>query len=210
MAGAGRLCLRRSGSMQAGGGRMSIFEYVFSLYSLLLGLALAHLLSGLAKVVEARPQIRLGWPTALLALLMMSSLTIFWEIAWRARDAVPDNSAALFGSLIICSLLYFAAILVLPSDIAQRRNLDEHFFSEKAKVLGSLLLANLLAYGSRYALMGWRTFAYFSWADWAELCLFLAGCAAGIFVTARKPIIAILALLVFLNLVDPISTLLER
>ena len=33
---------------------MSVFEYVFSLYSLLLGLALAHLLSGLAKVVEAR------------------------------------------------------------------------------------------------------------------------------------------------------------
>lgn len=43
---------------------MSVFEYVFSLYSLLLGLALAHLLSGLAKVVEARGKVRLGWPTA--------------------------------------------------------------------------------------------------------------------------------------------------
>jgi hypothetical protein len=190
---------------------MSVFEYVFSLYSLLLGLALAHLLSGLAKVVEARGKVRLGWPTALLALVMMSSLTIFWEIARRARDAVPDNSAALFGSLIICSLLYFAAILALPSDVAKRRNLDEHFFSGKAKVLGCLLLANLLAYGSRYALMGWRTFAYFSWADWIELCLFLAGCAAGIFVNARKPIIAILALLLLLlNLIDPLSTLVER
>lgn len=189
---------------------MSIFEYVFSLYSLLLGLALAHLLSGLAKVVEARTKLRLGWPTALLALLMMSSLTIFWEIAWRARDAVPDNSAALFGSLIICSLLYFAAILVLPSDIAQRHDLDAHFFAEKGKVLGCLLLANILAYGSRYALMGWRTFAYFSWADWVELSLFLAGCAAGIVVKARKPIIAILALLLFLNLIDPVSTLLEH
>ena len=95
---------------------MSVFEYVFSLYSLLLGLALAHLLSGLAKVVEGGGKVRLGWPTGLLALLMMSSLTIFWEIAWRARAAVPDNSAALFASLIICSLLYFASILVLPSD----------------------------------------------------------------------------------------------
>jgi len=33
---------------------------------------------------------------------------------------------------------------------------------------------------------------------------------AGIFVTARKPIIAILAMLAFLNLIDPVSTLLER
>lgn len=110
---------------------MSVFQCVFSLYSLLLGLALAHLLSGLAKVVEARGKVRLGWPTALLALVMMSSLTIFWEIAWRARDAVPDNSAALFASLITCSLLYFATVLVLPSDTIQRRDLDEHFFTEK-------------------------------------------------------------------------------
>lgn len=39
---------------------MSVFEYVFSLYSLLLRLALARLLSGLAKVVEARDKVRLG------------------------------------------------------------------------------------------------------------------------------------------------------
>ncbi|HET7576122.1 MAG TPA: hypothetical protein VFK19_06085 [Sphingomicrobium sp.] len=189
---------------------MSVFEYIFSLYSLLLGLALAHLLSGLAKIVETGGKVRLGWPTALLALLMMSSLTIFWEIAWRARDAVPDNSAALFASLIICSLLYFGAVLVLPSDMAQRSDLDDHFFAEKRKVLACLLVANVLAYGSRYALMGWRSFAYFSWADWVELSLFLAGCTAGILVNARKPIIAILALLLFLNLIDPVSTLLER
>jgi hypothetical protein len=189
---------------------MSVFEYIFSLYSLLLGLALAHLLSGLAKVVEARGKVRFGWPTALLALVMMSSLTIFWEIAWRARDAVPDNSAALFASLIICSLLYFAAILVLPSDMTERGELDSHFFAEKGKVLSCLLLANVLAYGSRYALMGWRTFAYFSWADWLELSLFIAGCAIGIFVKARKPLIALLALLLFLNLIDPVSTMLEH
>jgi hypothetical protein len=193
-----------------GGEAMSVFEYVFSLYSLLLGLALAHLLSGLAKIAEARPKIRLGWPTALLALVMMSSLTIFWEIAWRARDAVPDNSAALFASLIICGLLYFGAVLVLPSDAAARKDLDAHFFAEKGKVLTCLFLANVLAYASRYALMGWASFAYFSWADWIELGLFMCGCAAGVFVNGRKPLIAILAMLAALNLIDPVATLLEK
>jgi hypothetical protein len=141
---------------------------------------------------------------------MMSSLTIFWEIAWRARDAVPDNSAALFASLIICSLLYFATILILPSNFTDRPNLDEHFFAEKGKVLTCLLLANILAYGSRYALMGLSTFAYFSWADWVELVLFLSACAAGIYVKARKPIIGLLGLLLCLNLIDPVATLMER
>ena len=77
-------------------------------------------------------------------------------------------------------------------------------------MLGCLLIANFLAYGARYALIGWATFAYFSWADWVELSLFLAGCAAGIVVKSRKAIIAILLLLLFLNLMDPVSTLLEN
>jgi len=196
--------------MRHGGGAMSVFEYVFSLYSLLLGLALAHLLSGLAKVVEARDKVRLGWPTALLALQMMLTLAIFWEIAWRARNAVPDNSAALFASLIICGLLYFGAVLIIPSDAVDRKDLDAHFFKEKSTVLGCIFLANLLAYGWRYALMGWASLAYFSWADWVELGAFLAACAAGIFVKARKPMIAILTIMILLCLSDPVATLLEK
>src|SRR4051812_22375023 len=165
---------------------MTVFEYIFSLYSLLLGLALAHLLSGLAKVVERRDKVRLGWPTALLALQMMLTLAIFWEIAWRARSAVPDNSAALFVSLIICSLLFFGAVLVIPSDADRHEDLDAHFFKEKGTVLTCILVANLVAYGSRYALMGWSSFAYFSWADWTELSVFMCACAAGILAKDRK------------------------
>lgn len=104
----------------------------------------------------------------------------------------------------------FRGSACLPTDAAQRAELDDHFFRVKRNVLGCLLLANVLAYGSRYALMGWSTFAYFSWADWFELCLFLAGCATGMFLDARKPIIVVLILLVCLNLLDPVSTLLER
>jgi hypothetical protein len=189
---------------------MSVFEYVFSLYSLLLGLALAHLLSGLAKVVEARGRVRLGWLTALLALQMMLTLAIFWEIAWRARDAVPDNSAALFASLIICSLLFFGAVLVIPGDADRHKDLDLHFFKEKGTVLACILAANFVAYGARYALMGWASFAYFSWADWLELSAFMCACAAGIFIRQRKPMIAILTIMILLCLGDPVATLLEK
>jgi len=189
---------------------MSVFEYVFSLYSLLLGLALAHLLSGLAKVVEARHEVRLGWPTALLSLQMMLTLAIFWEIAWRARDAVPDNSAALFASLIICGLLYFGAALIIPSDAVERQDLDAHFFKEKGTVLGCIFLANLIAYGWRYLLMGWTSFAYFSWADWVELGVFMCACGAGIFVKGRKPMLVVLGVMILLCVSDPVATLLEK
>jgi hypothetical protein len=123
---------------------------------------------------------------------MMLTIAIFWEIAWRARNAVPDNSAALFASLIICSLLFFGAVLIIPTDSSRHNDLDAHFFKEKGTVLSCIFLANLIAYGWRYALMGWDSFVYFSWADWTELGVFMCACAAGIFAKGRKPMIAIL------------------
>jgi hypothetical protein len=100
---------------------MSVFEYVFyvfSLYSLLLDLALAHLLSGLAKVVEARSRVRLGWPTALLALQMMLTLAIFWEIAWRARNA---RSRHFCGPLCVAHHLRPALLRSGAGDPKRRR-----------------------------------------------------------------------------------------
>jgi hypothetical protein len=141
---------------------------------------------------------------------MMLTIAIFWEIAWRARDAVPDNSAALFASLVICALLYFGAVLIIPSDPTRHADLDAHFFKEKRTVLSCIFLANLVAYGWRYALMGWPSFAYFSWADWLELGVFMFACAAGIFVKGRRPMIAILTVMILLCLSDPVATLLEK
>ena len=62
-----------------------------------------------------------------------------------SENSVPDNSAALFASLIICGLLYFGAVLIIPSDAAGRKDLDAHFFKEKGTVLGCIFLANVVA-----------------------------------------------------------------
>ena len=42
---------------------MSGFEFMFSLFGLLLGLALAEGLGGFARSIEARHNVRIGWPT---------------------------------------------------------------------------------------------------------------------------------------------------
>jgi hypothetical protein len=112
--------------------------------------------------------------------------------------------------MIICGLLFFGAVLIIPSDAARYNDLDTHFFKEKGTVLGCIFLANIVAYAWRYALMGWASFAYFSWADWAELSIFMCACGAGIFVRARIPMIVILSIMILLCLSDPVATLLEK
>jgi hypothetical protein len=97
-------------------------------------------------------------------------------------------------------------VLVIPSDAERHNDLDAHFFNEKGTVPACILLANLIAYGSRYALMGWASFAYFSRAGWGELSFFICACAAGIFIKERKAMIAILTIMILLSLSDPVET----
>ena len=46
---------------------MTNFEFVFSLLVILLGLGLAEVFGGLARVVKERPRVQIGWATGLLA-----------------------------------------------------------------------------------------------------------------------------------------------
>ena len=77
---------------------MSQFEFIFSLYSLLLGLSLVELLSGLGKTVKARLHVdeeakagyRVGWLTPLLGLFVMLDLLSFWGAAWAVRDIIAE------------------------------------------------------------------------------------------------------------------------
>lgn len=187
---------------------MSNFEFVFSLLVILLSLALAEVLGGLARIVKRRPRIRVGWATGLLATWVVTETVLFWRVVWRARNALTDQSAVLFAGFVITAFCYFAAALVFPDDLEGRADLDDYFAQEKAKVVGALLAANALAFGLRPAAMGWASWSYIEWWGWILLALlFLAGIAA-ILTKRRNIAIACLVVLVTIDLLDPIESLL--
>src|SRR5690242_17655079 len=95
---------------------MSDFDFVFSLFGLLLGLALAEVLGGFGIAIQHRRKIRIGWLTPLLGALVTLDLTSFWLIAWRVRDAVSAEYASLLGGLIVIGLYYFVAKITFPDD----------------------------------------------------------------------------------------------
>lgn len=100
---------------------MSQFEFVFSLFGLLLGLSLAEVLSGFGKAVKARRRLRIGWLTPLLGVLVMLDLTSFWTTAWAARDLLPVNYLTLMLLLAFTGLYYLVATLVFPEDVVAAR-----------------------------------------------------------------------------------------
>ena len=127
---------------------MSQFEFIFTLYSLLLGLSLVELLSGLGRTVKARLHVdetvadafKIGWLTPLLGLFVMLDLLSFWTAAWSVRDIISVNGATLMAIMLFASSYYMAAHLVFPDDIPTDGNLDPHYFRVRRIVVGVLLV----------------------------------------------------------------------
>jgi xanthine/uracil permease len=122
---------------------MSGFEFVFSLFGLLLGLALAAGLGGLARALKVRHRVRIGWPTALLGLFVSCDVVTFWMYGWSMREVIPISWPVLFGGFVVTGLFYVAASLVFPDDPAEWADLDAHFDKQRRVVLGAVLLCNV-------------------------------------------------------------------
>ena len=188
---------------------MNEFEFVFSLFGLLLGFSLIEVLGGLAKAVEAkvRPDtehagpIRIGWLTPLLGVFVMLDLISFWSASWLARDFIVVSGPVLFGGFLFAGSYYLAAHLVFPQNPRTERDLDAHYFRVRRFVLGTLtaLLALQLAYWLSVPELA-KNFKNPFLIGWLGLSFALL--AAGMLVRSRRASAAVLSLLIAQYLYD--------
>ena len=171
---------------------MTPFEFTFSLFGLLLGLSLAEVLGGLARVLKQRKEVQLGWLTPLLGLLVMLDLTSSWALAYSLKEEIPANFLTLVIGLFVTGLYYLAATLVFPDDASKWPDLDDYYFRHKKQVLGGILASRVLARGAQFALgtAGWAYFPAFA--------AFVVLTLAAMFAKGKATNIAILV--VFLSL----------
>lgn len=122
---------------------MSGFEFFFSLYGLLLGLALAAGLGGLARTLKVRHRVRIGWPTALLGLFVSCDVVTFWMYGWAMRELIPISWPVLFGGFVVTALFFIAASLVFPDEPTDWADLNAYFDKQRRIVLGAILVCNI-------------------------------------------------------------------
>ena len=176
---------------------MQPFDFAFTLFAFLLGLGLAEVLAGLGRAIRADPPVRLGWPTPLLALLVMIDLTTFWAGAWEVRqargDVGPDYLALMYG-LAVSGLYYLAASLVFPHDLARRPDFDAHYALHGWQVLAGIAVCNALGYGAVAAATGeaWPPLRI------AIVAAFFVLLAVGMWLRKPQPSVAVLVALLAL------------
>lgn len=127
---------------------MSGFEFAFSLFGLLLGLALAEGLGGLARALKASHAVRIGWLTALLGIFVSCDVVTFWAYGWSMRTLLSFSWPSLFAGFLVTATYYIAASLIFPDDPEESRDLDAHFWKHRRKVLGAVFLCNVALMGT--------------------------------------------------------------
>lgn len=177
---------------------MSAFEFFFSFYGLLLGLSVAELVGGFARILHEPQRIRFGWLTPMLAIFVAIDITTFWNQAWAIFRGAPYNMALLVMSLVIAATFYIAASVTFPRVTAEgvedRIDLDDHFWAHRRVVFGCVLAANAMV----WVLLGLLALGDPAWAAfWSPrlifgVILFAACTATAAFAPRRGVVIAAL------------------
>ena len=168
---------------------MDSFSFVFSLFGLLMGLALAEVIGGFGKALELRHKIRIGYLSPLLGLLIAFDLTSFWMVSWQDRAAIPVNFLSLAGGLVIFGTYYLIAQLAFPEDLDKWPDLDVYYFEHRKWLIGAIYILNMLAMVGE-ALIGLHPMSSFDGvATWAA---FTAGAIGLFFLPGKKTNTALL------------------
>lgn len=130
------------------------FDYIFELFTLLIGLAVAEMLMGFSRILKLRARrkagvdataiaVRVGWLVPVLGLLVLVDLGTFWSIIWSMRGVLDMRMATIFGVLVLIGGYYLIATLVFPDEPELWPDFDAYFWQQKRWVVGGMLLINI-------------------------------------------------------------------
>jgi hypothetical protein len=125
---------------------MTDFDFMFAMFGLLLGLAIAEVLSGFARIIKMRRKARVGWLTPLLGLVVLFDLNSFWITAWVLRDAVSLTVATQTLVLLVIGGYYLLSTLIFPDDPEQWPDFDAYYDRHNRIVLGGIILINVVLF----------------------------------------------------------------
>lgn len=116
---------------------MGKFEYLSVLTSIVIGLALAQLLSGAARLIQLRRRVRMHPATLVwMATLFLADIQVWW-VAFERRDSQDWTFFAYLLYLLIPISLYLLSALILP-DLGDEDAVDlrDNFDANRGWIFG--------------------------------------------------------------------------
>lgn len=126
---------------------MGMFEYVVVLTGVVIGLAVTHLMQGVAKIVEHPKRVRVWW-VHLVWVAHTGLLSVFWWwFEFRLRLIGTWTFQLYVFVLGEAFLIYLVCAVLFPSDLSNHQSFKDYFLSRRRWFFGlliSILILDLL------------------------------------------------------------------
>jgi hypothetical protein len=93
---------------------VNVYSYLTVLISIILGLGITHLLSGVARSVSRRATTVFYWPTLVWILVLLVLIVQVWWVDFSLSAQAQWTFAGFASTLLIPATLYFMSFLILP------------------------------------------------------------------------------------------------
>jgi hypothetical protein len=139
---------------------MKTAEYLSVLVSIIVGLGLSQVLSGVANLLVDRRRVRFYWVWAIAVVMTFLANVQFWWSTFSVGDAVATNFFSFVYFLLTPIALYLSAVVIVPDFEGEGEiDLKSHFYANRRLYFGLLASVPLLSASRSILISGDPLFA---------------------------------------------------
>lgn len=143
---------------------MGPFDYLFSFYGLLLGIAVANVAIGFADMWRDSEKIAVGTCPPLVASSVLLGGMNVWLQMWHARpDVIVDGPQMIAAAAISLPYVFVSRAIFPGAEDHKERSLEEHYLNHRKLILILLAIPTLISVASHIVL---DQITYAGWEAW--------------------------------------------
>lgn len=164
---------------------VKIFEHCRLLLGMVLSLAVARLLNGLARFVQHPKKVKIFPPHLLWVFTILLQLVHFWW--WEFKLAYYQNWVfEVYLMLIVYAVdIFLLCALLFPDDMSEYSGFEDYFMSRRRWFFSLFAFSFVIDFWDT-ALKGMNYFHSLGWEYPVRNVTFIVMCIAAMFVTNRK------------------------
>lgn len=122
---------------------MSAFEFYFSFFGLILGIAVANVGVGFGRLWRARERVKIGICLPLVGAWLLCHSVLNWINAWEDLQSVPISAASLFVGIFVALPYVVVSTVMFPEDADRHDSLDSFYLSHARLVMVAMSVPTL-------------------------------------------------------------------
>lgn len=140
-----------------------VYVYIRTVMSMVIGLSLARLLTGLGGIVQSPGKFRVYWVHLGWVASMFLFIIHFWWWEYRLQSLAVISFGVYLFLISFCCLFFFLCVLIFPTTLEDYGGYEEYFISRRRWFFGMLAVTYVVDFldtllkGKAYlAALGWE------------------------------------------------------